>query len=527
MKLSDNLKIIRKDNNLSQEQLAEKLGVSRQAVSKWESGQSYPEMDKVLLICKLFNFNIDELMNENVMEVSQNKQSKTNINKYIEDFFGFINKTIDMLSVMRFRDRLKCLLENIIMCAIVVVVFLVLSAIGGHIFANAFGFLSSNIFIIIRNFLESFFTILYLILSATVLLHIFKVRYLDYYEIVKEKNDEEKQNENEIEKEEQEEVYDDKRKVFIEKKKEKIIIRDPNHSQSKFLNGLARICLAFIKFIAICIAICFAITFVALFCVLMLSFMFIKTGFIFWGTLLATISAIIVNFIILELFYNFIVSKKSKKIRMAISFVIALILAGLSIGMILIGITNFDYITDTKAKNVIEDVYEYKMTENLSINYMVYDVKYIENNSDKVKIVVKHSKYVDADIQEYGETLEVYCRPSNNSIMELVRDKIKEINNREIIEEPYPEIYIYSKKENIEKMKQNEKTKYETSIERELARFNQENQDLQNEIIELEDEIAELEDEIADKENTIEVLKSEIKDLNLELNDGVYSEELN
>ena len=48
MNLADNLKRIRKDNNLSQEQLAEKLGVSRQSVSKWESGLSYPEMDKVL-----------------------------------------------------------------------------------------------------------------------------------------------------------------------------------------------------------------------------------------------------------------------------------------------------------------------------------------------------------------------------------------------------------------------------------------------------------------------------------------------
>ena len=47
MKLSDNLKRIRKENNLSQEQLAEKLGVSRQAVSKWESEQSYPEMDNM------------------------------------------------------------------------------------------------------------------------------------------------------------------------------------------------------------------------------------------------------------------------------------------------------------------------------------------------------------------------------------------------------------------------------------------------------------------------------------------------
>ena len=461
MKLSENLKRIRKDNNLSQEQLAEKLGVSRQAVSKWESGQSYPEMDKVLLICKLFNFNIDELMNENVIEVSQNKQSKININKYIEDFFGFINKTIDMFSVMRFRDRLKCLLENFIMCVIIFVVFLVLSAIGGHIFANAFGFLSNNVFIIIRNFLESFLTVLYIIISVTVLLHIFKVRYLDYYEIVKEKNNEEDAQENENATSEQEEIYDDKRKLFIEKQKEKIIIRDPNHSQSKFLNGLARIILLCIKFIAICIAICFAITFVALFCLLMLSFMFVETGFIFFGTLFASISAIIMNFIILELFYNFIVSKKSKKTRMAISFVISLVLAGFSIGMILIGITNFNYITnnffsrDSNIKNVIEDVYEYEMSENLSMNYIVYNVKYVETDSNKVKIVVKHSKYIETDMMEYDETLEVQCRQSNNSTMELIRDKIKEINNREIIEEPYPEVYVYSSKANIEKMQKN------------------------------------------------------------------------
>lgn len=41
--LSENLKKIRKDNNLSQEQLADELGVSRQAISKWESGLSFPK----------------------------------------------------------------------------------------------------------------------------------------------------------------------------------------------------------------------------------------------------------------------------------------------------------------------------------------------------------------------------------------------------------------------------------------------------------------------------------------------------
>ena len=112
MKLSENLRNIRKENNLSQEQLAEKLGVSRQAVSKLESGQSYPEMDKVLLICKIFNYNIDELMNENIKEINETKQSKININKYIDDFFGFITKTVDMFSSMKFRQKIKCLIEQ-------------------------------------------------------------------------------------------------------------------------------------------------------------------------------------------------------------------------------------------------------------------------------------------------------------------------------------------------------------------------------------------------------------------------------
>ena len=48
MNIAENIKRLRKQHNLSQEQLAEKLNVSRQSVSKWESGLAYPEMDKVL-----------------------------------------------------------------------------------------------------------------------------------------------------------------------------------------------------------------------------------------------------------------------------------------------------------------------------------------------------------------------------------------------------------------------------------------------------------------------------------------------
>ena len=59
-----NLKKIRKENNLSQEQLADELGVSRQAVSKWESGIAYPEMNKIIALCDKFNLNMDDLLSE-------------------------------------------------------------------------------------------------------------------------------------------------------------------------------------------------------------------------------------------------------------------------------------------------------------------------------------------------------------------------------------------------------------------------------------------------------------------------------
>ena len=88
--------------------LAEKLGVSRQAVSKWESGISYLEMDKVIQICNLFNLNINELINEDIKDVAEHKEAIIRNNKYINSFFEYITKTIDMFSSMRFKQKVKC-----------------------------------------------------------------------------------------------------------------------------------------------------------------------------------------------------------------------------------------------------------------------------------------------------------------------------------------------------------------------------------------------------------------------------------
>ena len=77
MKFCENLQKLRKSKNISQEQLAEMLGVTRQSVSKWESGASYPEMEKLTEMCRIFHCSLDSLVNGDAM-AEQNK-SESNL----------------------------------------------------------------------------------------------------------------------------------------------------------------------------------------------------------------------------------------------------------------------------------------------------------------------------------------------------------------------------------------------------------------------------------------------------------------
>ena len=85
MSFGQNIQFLRKmRNKMTQEELAEKLGVSRQTVSKWELDVMYPEMDKVIEICKLFSCSMDELI-RNDMNVSDEAYSDIRM-EYVEPF---------------------------------------------------------------------------------------------------------------------------------------------------------------------------------------------------------------------------------------------------------------------------------------------------------------------------------------------------------------------------------------------------------------------------------------------------------
>ena len=62
MEISEKVLQLRKANNLTQEELAEKLNVSRQSVSKWESGQTIPELEKLIALSEVFQVTTDYLL---------------------------------------------------------------------------------------------------------------------------------------------------------------------------------------------------------------------------------------------------------------------------------------------------------------------------------------------------------------------------------------------------------------------------------------------------------------------------------
>ena len=68
MNLGDRLMELRKSKHLSQEEVAEKINVSRQTISKWETNQSTPDFDKIIPICELYGITTDELLKAELSE---------------------------------------------------------------------------------------------------------------------------------------------------------------------------------------------------------------------------------------------------------------------------------------------------------------------------------------------------------------------------------------------------------------------------------------------------------------------------
>lgn len=95
MEFSKKLQELRKSRDMTQEELAEALYVSRTAVSKWESGRGYPSIDSLKEISRFFSVSLDELLSTEKMVSIAEKENKDNIRYICDMLLG----TVDIMAV--------------------------------------------------------------------------------------------------------------------------------------------------------------------------------------------------------------------------------------------------------------------------------------------------------------------------------------------------------------------------------------------------------------------------------------------
>ena len=427
-KFINNLKKIRKNNNLSQEQLAEILGISRQAISKWESGSAYPEMEKIIQLCEKFNVNIDDLLNKDIGEIISEEQSKKNLNKYIESFLNYTSNTVNLFCSMNFKSKIKCLFEQCILIIVLCIIFCIIGAIGNSLVYSIFNFLPNKVYYFISNLLESIYFIVSFIISTGILLYLFKTRYLDYFN----------------------EISTDKNKIDYSKKEEKIIIRDPKHSNYSIFNFVIKLFTIGFKGLILFATIFVIFILIGLFAGFAASFVIYKTGLFFIGIALSFLSSGIICVIITLLFLNFVFDRKNDKKKIIWSLIISLVAFGIGCGMTCLGFMDFEFKDVKDLKSI-----EMDMEEDLYIREF-QNIEYIEEERDNIKLEFKINKGYNVsyhDENQYGVLLYTYC----DNRFKVIKSFIGNLNNKKIIniEDSISDIKVYGNKSNINKIKAN------------------------------------------------------------------------
>ena len=449
---SENLKKIRKEHNLSQEQLADELGVSRQAISKWESASAYPEMDKIIALCDKFNLNIDDLLHKDIKEIKGEEESKNRINNTIKDFLKFITDSVNLFINMSFKSKIKCLFEQFIIILVLALASNFISRTISHSFIRLISFLPDKIVNFFSNTLDVILTISLLIASIIIVVHIFKTRYLDYY--VKEDKEETEEKKEETKNE----------KIAL-KKEDKIIIRDPKHSEYSFMNTILKLIILIIKFFLLCFSLSIVFTLIGLFIAFVSSFLVIKTGAFFIGLVLAILSSACVAIIILLLILNFVFNRKNNKKMIIWGFIISIITFGIGCGLIFVGTLNFE-ILDTNETMLTTKTKEYDMKDNLIIDvYSNEDTEYVESDNNNVKIEYAYNRLCTLEDYNYENRISAWTECRN--INKIGKEFLKNANKKIIvpIDTDITKITVYTTKSNIEKLEKNYKNYYEKETE--------------------------------------------------------------
>ncbi len=504
MDFGSKLQNLRKEKKLSQEQLAEKLSVSRQAVSKWESNQSYPEMEKLIEMTKIFGCTLDDLTNNETTSenISQAKQ-KNPVNDIINDITSIINKSINMFTDMKGDDIFK----------LIFVMFLV--AVGISILKwpiDEFYELCVNIFVNFGSVAERILSsIVYLILNVTYIcgglllfFYIYKTKYLDKYDT----------NKKEVKETVVEEIKNEE--IKVEKKAEVVEPKKDTTKSWTIFKVLGKIVMFFVKMIALFMSIPFICSFIIFTTILVVAVWLIIKGVVIIGVIALMLSFLLLIGVVLELIFDLILSRKPAAKRIFINFILGLFLFGASIGILSIEVTDYKFYNEIpvgyKTKIITE---EFDFDKDLYISD--YNIEYVEDNTlkDTFKVEVE---YYDGLSKPYislnNDYLNIYSADDewNFDVVDnfIINLKHHKIYNYALLTDY--KIKVYISKTNLDIVKNNiyEEEAIEDNYDSEITFYEEKIAELETEIDNLnsnqDDRLNECQDKLAEYQQTLEDL---------------------
>lgn len=500
MSFNEKLQKLRKANELSQEGLADLLDVTRQSVSKWESGTTYPEMDKLLAMCKIFKCSLDDLTNDDITEIKIDDKKKSNIYTFIDSILEFINETNDFRKSMTRKELATCIVVMGI-TAVILLLFRFLFSDVEKLFYLTIHSTQNDLFRIGSKIIQFVINCCYWSFFLVIFIYIFRVVFLDNPKYKRKKL---------VEKE-----IVEKPEVVVEKKVEVVKkTKKATNNIDILFRFLEKTVMFFVKsFICIIIV---PILFILFFlCAGLFVFLFLLFKGVFYISILIGIPfAILLAFTVLEVLINFVINRKANEKRLMITFLASVVGLGSSFGIFILELNSIEYI-DKVPQNVKIDTLSktYAMTDNMYFSFWP-QAEYIVDNSfvNEVKVEVNYyQNYTEILLPEQANGSFVYYEKPyvfmNKYLLSTIFEDFKQrklynygmLNNITI--------RIYTTEQNIQTLAQNYQKEEKNHLEAENY-YESEIKDYQNQISRLEQEINELNNKNAELERTAEELEN-------------------
>ena len=433
MKFGENLQKLRKEKGISQEQLAEQLGVTRQSVSKWESGNSYPEMDKIVAICNLFHCDMDVLINKDITEEREKKDASSVVKEIFSGVTNYVKKTIYLFEHKSLKDIIKmCVQVFIIICVILLfaIPFMLLKEIVVSLFYTGNNWFS----IFFAKFWNFIFNGGYAILAIATFLYIFKIKFLDNEEIIVEEVEDKTQNSEEVSEDNSSKTDSSK---SSEKKKVKIIkVKKNDFSLLDLLVKAITVCL---KCLFVLFLIPVIIGTIMLLIGLVLLIVLIFKGLFLAGPILLFLGGIVFAIVLIELMLDFIFNLKFSKRRIIITIISSIVVSSIGLGLSIWYFLNLNVINDVPTSFKTETKEEiYTMTDDFLIHYDDYsfNTRFVEDNSLINQVRVRIDYYTIAnDVSIERTDNEVYLNyetVDGVNIKQITDSIIKDLKHNKI-----------------------------------------------------------------------------------------------